>query len=207
MLFKEIFDVFKGNSLMQRAYERSYEMLDLTNNMFKESKTVLRETDHNKIEFDINNQDSEVNKYQREVRKDVFNHLTMAGTDELSSGLILVSIVIDIERIGDYTKNIVELAMNHAKKLPAGKYEEELQKIERAVEDNFLRTIECFQTENEQDARALLKEYSAVTLAVYFRSLKRIHSHLRNITTSIVNPFHRIGFKPKKKKKNKKIAK
>ncbi len=43
---------------------------------------------------------------------------------------------------------------------------------------------------------------SAVTLALYFRSLKRINGHLRNITTSVVNPFHRIGFKPKKKKKN-----
>ncbi len=41
---------------------------------------------------------------------------------------------------------------------------------------------------------------SAVTLALYFRSLKRIYGHLRNITTSVVNPFHRIGFKPKKKK-------
>ena len=37
----------------------------------------------------------------------------------------------------------------------------------------------------------------AVSLALYFRWLKRINSHLRNITTSVVNPFDRIGFRPK----------
>jgi len=39
----------------------------------------------------------------------------------------------------------------------------------------------------------------AVSLGMYFRWLKRINSHLRNITSSVVNPFDRIGFKPKKK--------
>ena len=42
---------------------------------------------------------------------------------------------------------------------------------------------------------------SAVALAIYLRALKRIFSHLRNVTSSVVNPFHRIGFKPKKHKK------
>jgi Na+/phosphate symporter len=138
---------------------------------------------------------------------------------------VLVSIVIDLERIGDFTKNIVELAVNHAARLQGGKCEEDLFKIENAVEDSFKRTIECFKSADEEIGRELLKDYkwvskaadqylmdlvnevdknlgvgSAVTLALYFRSLKRINGHLRNITTSVVNPFHRIGFKPKKKK-------
>jgi hypothetical protein len=37
----------------------------------------------------------------------------------------------------------------------------------------------------------------AATLALYFRWLKRINSHLRNITTSIVNPFDQIGYTKK----------
>ena len=39
---------------------------------------------------------------------------------------------------------------------------------------------------------------AAATLALYIRWLKRINAHLRNITTSIVNPFDLIGFKPDK---------
>jgi len=224
-MIKEILSIFKQNTLMDRAYQRSFEMLDLTHKMYIQSKDILRNQDHAQADFDINNEDLAVNKYQREVRKDVFNHLTLTGVDQLSSGLVLVSIVIDLERIGDFTKNIVELAVNHAARLRGGKCEEDLVKIENAVEDSFKRTIECFKNADEEIGRALLKDYkwvskttdqclmdlvnevddtikvgSAVSLALYFRSLKRINGHLRNITTSVVNPFHRIGFKPKKKK-------
>ncbi len=224
-MIKEIISVFRSSSLMDRAFHRSYDMLDLTFKMFLQAKEVLRKTEHNRVEIDIYDEDSEVNKYQREVRKDVFNHLVMTEGAQLSSGLVLVSIVIDIERIGDYTKNIVEIAMNHPQRLHGGRFEDDLLRIEEGVEDNFKRTIEVFKAADETAGRELIKEYkwiskvsdqnlmslvkgedpsissgSAVALALYFRSLKRINAHLRNITSSVVNPFHRIGYKPKKKK-------
>ena len=40
----------------------------------------------------------------------------------------------------------------------------------------------------------------AAAVVLYARFLKRIGSHSRNIATSIVNPFHRIGYQEKKKK-------
>jgi len=224
-MIKEILSVFKSSTLMDRAFQRSYEMLDLTHKMFLQAKEVLRETEHNRVDVDINSEDNEVNKYQREVRKDVFNHLVLTEGEQLSSGLVLVSIVIDIERIGDYTKNIVEIAMNHPQRLHGGAFEDEVIRIENAVEENFRRTIEVFKNSDEVAGRELIKEFkwiskvsddclmslvkatdpsitsgSAVALALYFRSLKRINAHLRNVTTSVVNPFHRIGYKPKKKK-------
>ena len=226
-MIKEILSIFKSNTLMDRAFQRSYDMLDLTHKMFLQAKRVLRETEHTNLDFDIHNEDNEVNKYQREVRKDVFNHLVLTEGEQLSSGLILVSIVIDLERIGDYTKNIVDLAQNHPPKLQGKTFEDDLVRIENAVLENFRRTIEVFKNSDEETAIELLKEFkwisklsddclnslvkqtdleipsgSAVALALYFRSLKRINSHLRNVTTSVVNPFHRIGYKPKKKKEN-----
>jgi len=224
-MIKEILSVFKSNTLMDRAFQRSYEMLDLTYKMFLSSKEVLRKTEHTKVEVDLSDEDIEVNKYQREVRKDVFNHLILTDGEQLSSGLLLVSIVIDIERIGDYTKNIVEIAQNHPQRLHGGKFEDDLIRIEEAVDDNFCRTIDVFRHSDEDAARQLIKEFkwipktsderlmelvqardpsitsgSSAALALYFRSLKRINGHLRNVTTSVINPFHRIGYKPKKKK-------
>ena len=57
---------------------------------------------------------------------------------------------------------------------------------------------ECDQRCNElvQERDETIRSGNAATLVLYFRSLKRINSHLRNILTSIVNPFDRIGFKP-----------
>jgi len=224
-MIKEILSVFKSDSLLDRAFKRSYEMLELTNQMFKESKRVLRETENTELDFDIYSQDFIINKFQREVRKDVFNHLAISGNSELPSGMILVSIVIDLERIGDFAKNIVQIAQNHPQRLHAGEFESELLELERAVEDSFGRTIHCFKNSDQKAAFNLLKEYkwvspkfdakieslirgedvtltsgSAVALAIYLRALKRIFSHLRNVTSSVVNPFHRIGFKPKKQK-------
>ena len=224
-MIKELLSVFKANTLMDRAFQRSYDMLDLTYKMYLQAKEVLRHTEHTDLEVDITDEDIEVNKYQREVRKDVFNHLVLTEGEQLSSGLVLISIVIDLERIGDYTKNIVEIAQNHPQRLHGGKFEDDLLRIENAVDDNFRRTIDVFKTSDEVAARELIKEYkwiprvsdqrlmdlvrqvdpsitsgSSAALALYFRSLKRINAHLRNVTTSVVNPFHRIGFKPKKKK-------
>jgi len=224
-MIKEILSVFRANTLMDRAFQRSYDMLDLTYHMFLQAKEVLRNTEHTELEVDISDEDIEVNKYQREVRRDVFNHLVLTEGEQLSSGLVLVSIVIDLERIGDFTKNIVEIAQNHPQRLHGGMFEDDLLRIENAVDDNFRRTIDVFKTSDEAAARELIKEYkwipkltdkilmdlvkqtdpsitsgSAAALALYFRSLKRINGHLRNVTTSVVNPFHRIGFKPKKRK-------
>jgi Na+/phosphate symporter len=224
-MIKEILSVFKSNTLMDRAFQRSYDMLDLTYKMFLSAKKVLRETEHTQVDVDLSDKDIEVNKYQREVRKDVFNHLILTEGEQLSSGLVLVSIVIDIERIGDYTKNIVEIAQNHPQRLHGGMFEDDLIRIEESVDENFRRTIDVFKHSDEEAARQLIKEFkwipktsdkdimelvqardssitsgSSAALALYFRSLKRINGHLRNVTTSVVNPFHRIGYKPKKKK-------
>ncbi|MCW8849796.1 MAG: PhoU domain-containing protein, partial [Melioribacteraceae bacterium] len=125
-MLKELISVFRSDSLLDRAYERSFEMLDLTHQMFTEAKNVLRNTDSNKIDIDINDEDIKVNKFQREVRKDVFNHLNMAGTESLSSDLVLVSIVIDLERIGDLTKNIIEVAQGHPERLTSKMFDEKV---------------------------------------------------------------------------------
>jgi hypothetical protein len=37
----------------------------------------------------------------------------------------------------------------------------------------------------------------ATALALYVRYLKRISAHMNNMSTSVVNPFHRLGFKEK----------
>ncbi len=224
-MYKELLTIFKKDSLLDMALDRTYEMIDITGKMYHEVKKRLREDKNYQFTFDIKDQDIEVNKFEREVRRKVFNHLCVSGFENLNSGLILISIIIDIERIGDYTKNMVELSESLDSCLHGGKFKADLIKIEEAVEDSFKRVRLAFELGNEKDAGALLDEYEwvnklcdqhvndylnekdktissgeSVALTLYFRYLKRINSHLRNIATSIVNPFHRIGFHPKKKK-------
>jgi len=223
-MFKQWLEIFKKDTLMDRAYKRSFMMLDLTREMFLKAKESLRFREDCEVDVNIKDKDQEINSYEREVRRNVFNHLVVGGTTKLPSALVLVSIIIDIERIGDYTKNIVELALAHPGKLKGGQFEKDLQRVEASVEDNFVKTRACFESGDKKSALKLLEEYKwvndvcddslnglireddkdirpgdAVALGIYFRWLKRVNSHLRNITTSVVNPFDRIGFEPKEK--------
>ena len=223
-MYLELLKVFRKNSLLDEAFNRSYEMIEVTGSMFNQVIKRLREDRNYKYSFDIKDKDIAVNKFERQVRRDVFNHLSVAGLDDLSSGLVLVSIIIDIERIGDYTKNMAELSENLQGVLQGTRYDEDLIRIEESIRKSFTRVRKDFESGDVEDAEKMLNEYAwinklcdkqvlniindkddqgssgkSVALALYFRYLKRINSHLRNIATSIVNPFHRIGFVKKKK--------
>jgi phosphate transport system protein len=220
-MFRKWLLLFKKDTLMNRAYQRSFEMLDITKAMFTEAKESLRQREDSEIDLGIKQTDKKVNSYEREVRRMVLNHLVVSGNVDLPSGLILISIIIDIERIGDYAKNMVELAVDHPGKLHGGEFEEILSRIEEGVGDNFIQAKKCFEEANTNLALELLKKYAwvndacddtvkdvvrekdksigpgdAAALVLYTRWLKRINSHLRNITTSVVNPFDCIGFQP-----------
>ena len=222
-MFKKWLAIFKKDTLMDRAYQRSFDMLAITMEMCREARLSLRQREDSEIDLSMKDKDKEVNKYERDVRRKVFNHLAVQGTADLPSGLALISIIIDIERLGDYAKNMLELALDHPGKLHGGQFEEEIDRIESAVDDNFVQTKKCFEEGNADLAIELLDKYAwvndvcdeivvavvkekdanirpgdATALVLYVRWLKRINSHLRNITTSVVNPFDRIGFQPKK---------
>ena len=147
-------------------------------------------------------------------------HLAVGGKDDIGSGLILVSVVIDIERIGDYTKNIYDLAVQHPKKLSAGNFEKKLTDMEKATVEFLNKAIDTFKSQDIDLARKLMIEYKtdisstsndivnsivsgtsndlspeiAGSLCLYARYLKRIAAHSRNLVSSIVNPFERIGY-------------
>jgi phosphate uptake regulator len=128
--------------------------------------------------------------------------------------------VIDIERVGDYTKNILDLAMNYKKGIKSEAISEGLHAIELEVRERFGQTIDVIEKQDEKLAEELLgtfrQEISQVSdaivddilsgkqsyetgdktaaIALYSRYLKRIGGHLKNIASTIVNPTDSIGF-------------
>jgi phosphate uptake regulator len=219
-MWKNLLHLFKEEDLYTQALERSYLMLEMDLAMYEASVESLRQSDTGEISIDIYKMDKQINNYEREVRKKVMTHLAVTGSADLVSGLVLVSVVIDIERIGDYTKNIFDLATNHPQRLVADSIENELSRIETTVTSQFKNMITAFKNSDEQLARRGMDEYKeevsnacdAIThgvvagefteldastgtaVALYARYLKRIAAHSRNIITSVVNPFDRIGY-------------
>ena len=219
-MIKEIFELLRRENQLKQAFERSREMLSEDHEMFEEAVRSLRERDDARLAIDVYAKDQMINAYEREVRRKVLTHLVVAGKRDLNAGLILVSVIIDIERIGDYTKNIVELALHHPERLDCGPFEEDTRRIETTVRTMFRLLIESLPGNDEDKAREVMSEHwwiskkvddiikalltpgnaplssrDSVTTALYVRYLKRISAHLKNVASSVVNPFDQIGYR------------
>ena len=224
-MFEKFKELFSSQNLLETAFETTLTMLEFDSKMFEASRHTLRESDNAELPFDIKEMDRKVNKYEREVRRNVLTHLTVAGTANLVPGLVLVSIVVDVERIGDFTKNIVELAQQHTDRLHGDVYEESLSAIESRVQERFGLTYKVLKNQDKEMGRSIMqaedetgkqadsimnsliscrddgiKSCDSVALALYARYLKRINAHLTNVASAIVNPFPRISFREKKPK-------
>jgi phosphate transport system protein len=218
--FKELIELWNAANSLTQALEDSHVMLHSTHEMYSESVKALRRTDSAELAVDINKMDQTINQYEQQVRRKVLKHLAITGGVNMIPGLILTSIVIDIERIGDYTKNIKDLAVAHPERLRCGRYDSEIERIEQGVGDIFQRVLPALKASDAEAARSVmgnnwwmlkkcdeivtdlikspdpeLSPSDAISTALYTRYLKRIAAHLMNISSSIVNPFERIGFR------------
>ncbi|MBN2225776.1 MAG: hypothetical protein JW763_00275 [candidate division Zixibacteria bacterium] len=219
-MFEELLKLFKKENLLDQAFRTTVKMLESDEEMFEASVNSLRRQNTSDLPFDIYEKDKQINQFERDVRRNVLTHMTVSDKKNVSAGLVLISIVIDVERIGDYTKNIAELASEHRKKLHGGIFEADLVEIEKTVQKRFKDLTRALIEKDVVTARQIMNSHkdlssmsdralagiiaeqdkalpvgSAVVLALYFRYLKRIASHLTNIASSVVNPFPRIGFR------------
>ena len=219
-MYKELIKIFKSNSLYDQALDACHQMLDTDLTMYNASTKSLRQSDTSDIDIDIYSMDISINKFERDIRRKISTHLSLGNSSDISAGLVLVSIVIDIERIGDYTKNIYDLANHHPKKLIVAKVEDRILELENFTTDFFTNTIKSFKEDDTESASLLMISYKekmskqsdeivndiisnkidginageGAAIALYARYLKRIAAHSRNLVSSIVNPFERIGY-------------
>lgn len=221
-VFKNLVNIWKSEDSLSQAWSSSNEMLVFSHDMFNDSINALRSGEKNKVIKSIKQRDEIINQYHREIRKKVVTYYSVSKDIlNIDSGLVLLNMVVDIERVGDYSKNILDLAKHHPKKLVSEKISDELRIIEKAVIERFKNTVIAIETMDEDIARKLMKSYrsdlgkisdnlvassisgtfqigeehKASSMVLYARYLKRIGAHLKNITSVVVNPFESIGYK------------
>jgi phosphate transport system protein len=219
-MIKALRAFFHKESLLEQAMQDTHAMLANVQSMVEAAVQTLRHTESTDLSIDVAAMDAAVNTYEESVRRKVFTHLSLMGNDHIYPGLVLVSIIIDVERIGDYAKNIVVLASRHPERLSVPRHDEELTRIEQALITQIMPDgRRNFEQGLEQEAAKLIRDYrwvgrsceqitedlstqavpgdsrTLVCMALYARYLKRITSHWLNVQTAIANPFDRIGVK------------
>jgi phosphate transport system protein len=221
-VFKDIVKLWNADDLLSQAWDESYKMMMLSNEIFTQAIKYLREGENKDTIKALKKRDIEINIFQRDVRRKVVTHYAISqDIDDLPNGLVLLNMVVDVERLGDYTKNILDLALNHPNIIKSEEFSEDLYHVEQEVISRFSKTLQAIHTQDEDVARAMMVSYKetltgvsddivngcisgkitlgdeskTVSLALYARYLKRIGAHLKNITTVLINPFDAVGYR------------
>jgi phosphate transport system protein len=215
-MFKWLSQVLKGPSLIEEAEKIVEDMLEIANNMFRYSMKIVIEKAKEKE--DIYAIDKKLNELEINVRKKILEHLSINPSQDITPSLVLVTLVVDIERIGDYSKNLIEVSHMYPKPLK-GKYIEKIKKLEEKVQIYFEKTIKAYKEQNETEGKEITEKLSelvtesqklletliedtsltskeGIIYSLLARHLKRVFSHLRNVCSGIVNPFYCLGYKP-----------
>jgi phosphate uptake regulator len=126
-----------------------------------------------------------------------------------------MSVVKDVERVGDYSKNLYDLAKygaDFSTALDLDLLAEYRDKVGQLMDDSIavfgnrdseaaqqlIDKADGFLDEYDSNVKAAFKSEGpaadAVARALYFRFLKRITAHVMNLMTALVAPVHRLDY-------------
>ena len=217
-MFRELLSIFRPGNPLQAMADNFAKMLELTHEQtVKAGEIYFSRTMSPESRSEIRRMDVEVNKLERKIRKQVIQRLALRGTtQQVPYSLLLMSLVKDVERIGDYAKNLSEVVDFSSDPLPDDEITAELREFRKFVETAFGSTAEIFSQSDREGAIELItagrglaqrsdallsriarSDYNAslTTSAILgTRYYKRIGAHLLNILSSVVMPLHKLDY-------------
>jgi phosphate uptake regulator len=142
-MLKEIFKALRRTDRLAEMISQLGQMLDICREMLELASTVLmREVDWPEVADGLYSRDRQVNEIEQTIREQIVTHLSVSPSGSLSGGwgalgnkadlsgcLILMSVVKDAERIGDYCKNIFEVGKFFRGAYAHPEYAETLERI------------------------------------------------------------------------------
>ncbi len=216
-MIKELLGMLRAKSPLSAMLGEFTQMIEKAEWMFDASlKVLMGEGAAKEVEQEIYSKDKEINEHQRSIRRKIIRHLTVQPGSDVPACLVLMSVVKDAERMGDFCKNIFELGVMLDVKFDSGRYKTPFIELSEQVENLFGKTRKAFERSDEEIARSimakgarisnqcdmLLKQLivdniptkKAVGYTLLARYFKRISSHLTNIATSVVTSVDRLDY-------------
>lgn len=210
-MLNKIFGSGKSSTLLESAFRDVTTMLQQSARMLDHALDTL--LDNKPMEVDLRDMDDVVDDGERMVRRTVLEHLTVNPQQDLVVSLILVSMVQDAERIGDFSRGLGELEAL-ASEPRQGAFADELRTLAGRVRPLFDICERAFRDDDIEGARAVILAHAelkgefeafvarlaksdldldmAIVYAIAARILRRIGAHLSNIASTVVQPYDRI---------------
>lgn len=210
-MFERIFGMGNRSTLIEAAFDDISSMLRQGQRMMRLAVGALLENEP--LEVDLDHMDDRLDESERMVRRTVLEHLAVNPERDLVASLVLVSMVQDAERLGDFANGLVEVT-NLAGSPRTGPFAERLRAIVERLEPQFVACERCFREDDAEEARQLMAVHAelreelrqfvadvaasdltadmAVVYAGAAAMLRRISAHLANIASSVVLPYDQI---------------
>lgn len=217
-MLREFFSIFQSDDPLSAMGERFTQMLSLTADMaLAAGRIYFAGTAPPEERRRLYDEDIQVNKLEREIRKLIVAHLSIRRHPaDVPYCLYLLSLVKDVERLGDYAKNLSELIDVAGGPPPEDANGTELRALRERVEETFRQVTDVLASADTERALRLIHEgrqYNkrcdelvrqigrtpydsgvAVALALGARYYKRFSGHLLNVLSSVVMPLHKLDF-------------
>jgi phosphate transport system protein len=216
-MFEKFKEAWRSKGLLNQALEKTQAMIETVAKTYSYVREYLLRGV--KPDVDVYGRDRYVNTLNREIRRLIAEHLVLKPGDDPVAGLVLLNVNIDLERVGDFTKNMHEVAEAYAGPITESKYHRlpELLDIEGLVKQDFALTLKAFSEFDSAAARQVCDNHrklapktnelinelfvftevsvkDAVMAVLVCRYTKRINAHLMNVASTIINPFDWVSY-------------
>lgn len=225
-MFKDLVSFWKSRDFLKEVLDDFGRMMQDTQDMFKYVCDLLI---HGIPQKDLKNNlykiDKRVNKLERKIRIKIVEHLSLLPSNNLPFSLVLMSVVKDAERLGDYAKNLFEVWEINKEPVDLKIYKTFFNDIDKKLLKQFEMTKQAFIESDENTAKEMLdlerdlvracdnivveisesslKTKEAVCFVLIARYFKRISAHLANIGSSVVVSISNLDFFDEKLRSNK----
>ncbi len=223
-MFKNFMGFWKTNDFLTKELRDFELMLTNSEKMFRIAcqQLMTEESPGLKLRDELYEMDQEINAKQRKIRNRVLKHLTFQPTEDLPTALILMSVVKDAERLGDYCKNIFEVSDLLTAPFSKDYFSARFDKMDERLIELFQKTKKCFLESDisiaediiniereilhscDDHIKEIAKDNMETNLAVCttltYRYFKRVGAHLGNIATSVVMPISDLDYFDEKRR-------
>lgn len=219
-MFRQILQLFKGSDPLREILDMFASMLEDGRWMYERVLDIYSgRALPSETEAELFARDRQINEKERGIRRRLVEYLTIQEQPEVASCLILMSVSKDAERIGDYVKNLYDVAVTTGpgSESQVSELAASAAQLRGRLLPLFESTRRAFMTSDQTLAEHSLKEAmdlsrdaehhvwavaaredldarAAVTGALAARHVKRIARHLGNIATAVIQPVDWLNY-------------
>ncbi|MEX2570431.1 MAG: PhoU domain-containing protein, partial [Gemmatimonadota bacterium] len=211
-----IFDLFRnrGGESLDRVATKIEAMLRNDRHAFDLAMAALMaEKPAAEVNDEVRATDQAVNRLEREIRRELLVHTSVYGAFDTPAVLVHMSIVKDVERVGDYAKNLLDLARDGSNfsevddAVGWGRLATEISALISDAGEAFLAHDRDRSLDVRSRGEILLRSFDeqvtalvsgqdrapqGIARALAYRYLKRIVAHLMNLVSAVIMPLDQL---------------